>query len=222
MLIMKNLKFNSLLLLFSVTILAFLSTGCQKDDSVVPEKAAIEIPSGLETVLSPQEITDYINLLTEVDELTPEGFKMIPLQIELDVDASFYYDGPESGDPFAITISGTGFDETLGLIVYQERLDMQSKAGVAPGEGSIVLDMSVAQRCIPSDPTLFFSTTPTEKWNLFPKGNYQVSAPVLVKGGLKEFEGAYGEASRVITFVEGQFDKGVGYFLGFVYIPEDL
>lgn len=206
-------------------IIALSLAACSKDTSIVPVQDSarfeIRLPATLEEAVPQEEITSYIHQLTEMDLLTPEGYKLVPIQMALDVEATSYYDGPDGGSPFAITISGTGYDEELGEVRYFERIDMRPAASILEGVGHFGFQKDDSQRCIPGDPGLFFVTFPDAVWNPFPKGNYQVAAPVLIKGGVEEFEGAYGEASRTITFIEGMFDKGVGYFLGFVYVPDE-
>ncbi|MDV7401325.1 hypothetical protein RZS08_58450, partial [Arthrospira platensis SPKY1] len=113
-------------------------------------------------------------------------------------------------DPFAITLTGTGHDETLGYVAYFERMDMRPGKGQAiQGVGRLKYDASMETRCIPSFHTMFFTTFPTEIWEPLPVGNYNVAAPALIKGGLAGFDGAYGEAYRTVTFVEGKLDKGI-------------
>lgn len=201
-------------------IIALSSTGCSKDAGILPAPADPPYGLNLEEAIPEDVAAAYSSQLAELGALTPEGYKMVPLQFALEVSASSYYDGPDSGSPFAVTISGEGFDEELGAITYYERIDLAPDGGLPEGEGRIVFQKEVAQLCVPDDPALFFRTYPAEVWNPLPKGNYLVAAPVLIKGGMEEYEGAYGEGSRNITFIEGMFDKGVGYFLGYVYIPD--
>jgi hypothetical protein len=220
---MKGAKLNWFPLLLPAIIIALSMAACSKDTSIVPAQDAAKfelmLPASLEQAIPQEEITGYLNQLTEMDLLTPEGYKLVPFQFALDVDATSYYDGADAGSPFAVTITGTGFDAELGVIQYFERMDMMSKSGILEGEGRIVFQEPMTQSCVPDDPTIFFRSFPTEVWTPLPQGNYQVTAPVLIKGGLEEYEGVYGEGSRNITFIEGMFDKGSGYFLGYVFVP---
>lgn len=221
---MKSAKLNWLPLLLSTIIIVLSMAACSKDTSIVPARDAakfeLKLSASLEQAIPQEEITGYLDQLTEMDLLTPEGYKLVPFQFALDVEATSNYDGADGGSPFAVTITGTGFDAELGEIRYFERLGTTLKGSLLEGEGHIVFQEAVSQRCVPDEPTIFFRLFPTQVWNPVPKGNYPVSAPVLIKGGLEEYAGVYGEGNRNITFIEGKFDKGAGYFLGYAYVPD--
>lgn len=221
---MKSAKFNWSSPLLLAMIIALSVAACSKDTSIVPEQVSakfeLKLPAALEQAVPQEEITGYFDQLTEMYMLTPEGYKMVPIQIALDVTANSGYNGPDAGSPFSVTISGTGFDEELGVIQYFERIDMKPNTGILQGDGRIGIQEDISQSCVPDDPTLFFKSFPTESWNPLPKGNYLINAPVALKGGLEGYEGSYGEAFRSVTFIEGMFDKGAGYFLGYVYVPD--
>lgn len=221
---MKSAKFNWFPSQLLVMIIVLSMAACSKDTSIVPVQDAAKfelgLPASVEQAIPQEEITAYLDQLTEMDLLTPEGYKLVPFQFALDVDAVSYYDGADAGSPFAVTITGTGYDAELGVIQYFERMDMMPKSGALEGEGRIVFQEPMTQSCVPDDPAIFFRSFPSQVWNPTPQGNYQVAAPVLIKGGLEEYDGVYGEGNRNITFIEGMFDKGVGYFLGYVYVPD--
>ena len=204
-------------------ILAVGSIGCEKDTNILPtdaEKYLVDLPAEMINALPEAEVVAYLGHLAEVDLLTPEGYEMIPIAIPLAINAASYYEYDEAGDPFSVKLSGEGYWEEVGLVSFFEIIDLIPDHGVVKGSGRIEYLMDVDDRCVPDDPTLYFATFPAEKWNPMPVGNYDISAPVLIKSGKADFAGAYGEATRTVTFIEGQFDKGVGYLYGYVFIPE--
>jgi hypothetical protein len=225
MLIMKNSKFNGLFGAFFVIMLAVAIAGCEKDNSVVPQETSayvVEIPADAAALLPGEQLGGYLKRLAEVDALTPEGYKMIPLILTLEVTGESFFDSdcPVGESPFAVTISGQGFSDELGYVEYFERYDTRPKNGVLAGNGRIERQVDIVQRCIPDKPTIFFQSFPQEAWQPDPVGEFQIFAPVLIKGGLVEFEGVFGEATRSITFIEGLLDHGVGLMYGYVYIPD--
>jgi len=207
-LIMKNSKFNGMFGAFFAVLLGLGLVGCEKENGVVPQDRVV---GAAEAVIA------------DADLLTPEGYKLVPFSIALEVKAHSYFDaeGPDDASPFAVTISGEGYSAEIGYVKYFERFDTRPKNGIVQGEGRIELKATVVQRCIPDAPAYFFQTFPQEIWQPLPIGSFQISAPVLIKGGLVEFEGAFGQATRTVTFIEGLLDKGIGQMEGFVYIPDE-
>ncbi|MBK7410347.1 MAG: hypothetical protein IPJ40_21170 [Saprospirales bacterium] len=160
---MKKVKLNWYLGGIVTMILAFGSVGCEKDTAILPadaERNLAALPTEMVNTLPEAEVVAYLDHLAEVDLLTPEGYEMIPIAFALNVKASSYYDFAEAVDPFAVTLTGEGYWEEIGLVSFFEKIDLFSDHGIVKGTGRIEYLMEVDDRCVPDNPALSFTTFP--------------------------------------------------------------